>query len=75
MKIFELIKYIYYNNNRVIGYRAMRAFLKRYGYEISNTTMHKYVNKELNYKVSSTFVQFILFKNVQFHFLTHSISL
>lgn len=48
MKIFELIKYISYNNNRVIGYRAMRAFLKRYGYEISNTTMHKYMNKKLN---------------------------
>ncbi len=31
--------------------------------------------KLLKYKVSSTFVQFILFKNVQFHFLTHSISL
>ena len=24
--IFELIKYVYYNNNRVIGYRAMRNF-------------------------------------------------
>lgn len=28
--IFELIKYVYYNNNRVIGYRAMRIFIKRY---------------------------------------------
>ena len=46
--IFELIKYVYYNNNRVIGYRAMRIFIKRYGYELSNTTMHKYMNKELN---------------------------
>ena len=46
--IFELIKYVYYNNNRVIGYRAMRIFIKRYGYEVSNTTMHKYMNKELN---------------------------
>ena len=46
--IFELIKYIYYNNNRVIGYRAMRIFIKRYGYDISSTTMHKYMNKELN---------------------------
>ena len=36
--IFELIKYVYYNNNRVIGYRAMRIFIKRYGYELSNTT-------------------------------------
>ena len=47
-EIFELIKYVYYNNNRVIGYRAMRVFIKRYGYETSNTTMHKYMNKELN---------------------------
>ena len=41
--IFELIKYVYHNNNRVIGYRAMRIFIKRYG-----STMHKYMNKELN---------------------------
>lgn len=47
-RIFELIKYIYYNNNRVIGYRAMRIFIKWYGYEVSNTTMHKYMTKELN---------------------------
>ena len=46
--IFELIKYVYYNNNHIIGYRAMRIFIKRYGYELSNTTMHKYMNKELN---------------------------
>lgn len=46
--IFELIKYVYYNNNRVIGYRSMRIFIKRYGYEVSNTTMHKYMNKQLN---------------------------
>ena len=46
-RIFELIKYVYYNNNRIIGYRAMRIFIKRYGYEVSNTTMHKYMNKEL----------------------------
>ena len=25
----------------------MRIFIKRYGYDISNTTMHKYMNKEL----------------------------
>lgn len=48
INIFKLIKYIYYNNNRVIGYRTMRVFLKRYGYEFSNTTIHKYMNKELN---------------------------
>lgn len=47
-RIVELIKYVYFNNNRVIGYRDMRIFIKRYGYEVSNTTMHKYMNKELN---------------------------
>ena len=26
----------------------MRIFIKRYGHELSNTTMHKYMNKELN---------------------------
>ena len=26
----------------------MRIFIKRYGDELSNTTMHKYMNKELN---------------------------
>lgn len=26
----------------------MRTFIKRYGYEVSNTTMHKYMNKRLN---------------------------
>ena len=38
---FEVIKYVYYNNNRVIGYRAMCFFLKRYGHELSNPTVHK----------------------------------
>lgn len=47
-QILELIKYVYYNNNRVIGYRAMRILIKRYGYDVSNTTMHKYMNKMLN---------------------------
>ena len=42
--IFDIIKYVYYNNNRVTGYRAMRIFLKRYGYELSNPTVHKYMN-------------------------------
>ena len=26
----------------------MRIFIKRYGYELSNITMHKYMNKGLN---------------------------
>lgn len=46
--INERIKYIYYNNNKTIGYRPMRIFLQRYGIHLSNPTIHKYMNKDLN---------------------------
>ena len=46
--IYERIKYIYYNNNRTVGHRAMRIFLSRYGIHLSKTTIHKYMNKHLN---------------------------
>lgn len=46
--IYEKIKYIFYNNNRTVGHRAMRVFLSRYGIFLSKTTIHKYMNKELN---------------------------
>ena len=46
--IYERIKYIYYNNNRTVGHRAMRIFLSRYGIYLSKTTVHKYMNKALN---------------------------
>ena len=46
--IFERIKYIFYNNNRTIGHRAMKIFLSRYGIYLSKTTVHKYMNKILN---------------------------
>lgn len=46
--INERIRYIYYNNNRTIGYRPMKIFLQRYGIYLSTTTVHKYMNKELN---------------------------
>ncbi len=46
--IYERIKYIYYNNNRTIGHRAMCVFLSRYGIHLSKTTVHKYMNKALN---------------------------
>lgn len=46
--IYERIKYIFYNNNRTVGHRAMRIFLARYGIYLSKTTVHKYMNKELN---------------------------
>ena len=45
--IYEKIKYIYYNNNRTVGYRTVRIFLQRYGICLSNTTVHKYMNKQL----------------------------
>ena len=54
--IFDLIKYVYYNNNRVIGYRSMRIFIKRYGYEVSNTTMHKYMNKEMMDELTTKYI-------------------
>lgn len=43
--IYERIKYIYYNNNRTVGHRAMRVFLSRYGIHLSK---NKYMNKTLN---------------------------
>lgn len=46
--IYERIKYIFYNNNRTVGHRAMRIFLSRYGVHLSKTTVHKYMNKTLN---------------------------
>ena len=46
--IFKRIKYIFYNNNRTIGHRAMKIFLSRYGIYLSKTTVHKYMNKILN---------------------------
>ena len=46
--ICEQIKHIYYNNNRTVGHRIMRVFLSRYGIHLSKTTVHKYMNKDLN---------------------------
>lgn len=42
------IKNIYYDNNRIIGHRGMVIFLKRKGINLSKTTVHRYMNKELN---------------------------
>lgn len=44
----EEIKRIYYNNNRIIGHRGMKIFLARQGIYLSKTTVHKYMNQELN---------------------------
>ena len=46
--ILNTIKHIYFDNNRIIGHRAMVIFLKRRGITVSKTTVHKYMNKELN---------------------------
>lgn len=42
--ILEQIKSIYYNNN----HRPMKIFLERGGISLSKTTIHKYMNKEMN---------------------------
>ena len=46
--ILNTIKNIYYDNNRIIGHRGMVIFLKRKGIKSSKTTVHRYMNKELN---------------------------
>ena len=47
-KVYEEIKSIYYNNNRIIGHRGMKIFLARKGIYLSKTTVHRYMNQELN---------------------------
>lgn len=47
-QIQEEIKSIYYNNNRILGHRVMKVFLERKGICLSKTTVHKYMNRELN---------------------------
>lgn len=46
--ILNTINNIYYDKNRIIGHRGMVIFLKRKGISLSKTTVHKYMNKELN---------------------------
>ena len=42
------IKEIYHSNNGVFGYRPIKKLLKKlYNIDISKTTVHKYLNKEL----------------------------
>ena len=47
-EIFHQIKRIYYNNNRILGHRPMKIFLERKGVALSKTTVHKYMNRELD---------------------------
>lgn len=46
-KLYEEIKRIYYNHNRIIGHRGMKIFLARKGINLSKTTVHRYMNQEL----------------------------
>ena len=46
-QVFEQIKTIYYNNNRILGHRPMIIFLRRQGISLSKTTIHKYMNQIL----------------------------
>lgn len=47
--IKNIIKDIYHSNNGILGHRQIKKLLKNfYGINISKTTAHKYMNKELN---------------------------
>lgn len=46
-KILEKIKYIYYNNNRIIGHRGMKVFLGREGIYLGKTAVHRYMDQDL----------------------------
>lgn len=46
-EILGTIKTIYHEHSGVDGYRSMQVFLKRKGYQLSRTTVHKYMNREL----------------------------
>ncbi len=43
----EQIREIYHSHNGVDGYRRMKVYLERKGYNYSPTTVHKYMNREL----------------------------
>ena len=40
---YEAIKYIFFNNGRVIGYRTMQVSLAWKGIYLSKNTVHKYM--------------------------------
>ncbi len=46
-KAKEQIEEIYHSHNGVDGYRSMTVYLERRGYRYSQTTIHKYMNREL----------------------------
>lgn len=46
-RTIAVIERIYHKHHGVDGYRSMRVFLRRENIELSNPTVHKYMNKEL----------------------------
>lgn len=46
-EVLEEITEIYHEHNGVDGYRRMKVYLERKGYNLSNLTIHKYMNDEL----------------------------
>ena len=46
-KIYAEIKKIYHETGGILGHRSMRVFLKRQGIILSKTTVHRYMNKDL----------------------------
>ncbi len=49
-RIYSEIKKIYHETEGRPGYRTMNLFLRRKGIELSDVTVHKYMNKELGMK-------------------------
>ena len=49
-EIHNKIKEIYHEHHGVDGYRTMKVYLKRAGYELSAPSVHKYMNSELGLK-------------------------
>ena len=43
----QRIQALYHDSHGVMGHRKMKAFLQREGISLSKTTVHKYMNREL----------------------------
>ena len=46
--VLKEIENIYHDNNGVVGYRSVKVYLERKDIHLSNLTVHRYMNKELN---------------------------
>ena len=47
-KVCNEIKSIYHELNGIVGHRNMQVFLARKGIYLSKTTVHKYMNRDMN---------------------------